>query len=334
MRINFFDRKISTLLGFIIITIGLVVTIFLVKAGTIFEIGAGPGQDPKNIEITNISDVSFSLSYTTDDKVIGTLKYGTTQENLDKIALDDRDQLNQSVNSYKAHSITVKDLDAKTTYYFSITSGDEEFFNNGELFKIQTGDTTEETPSFQKPISGRVITPSGQAPEEGLVFVTINGAAKLSTLLKTNGTYVVPLNNLRNDSFNNYFKIEDNMLINIEVISENLFSSVSVSPNQISPVPLTTLSNNYDFSSDELTPTARNLSNEERVFPTIRSKKRVVSFSPTRSPAPTIAITNTPIPLASTPAPSLSPTGNSSVIITTVMAAISAVAGIFSFLSD
>lgn len=317
MRIDFFDRKIPKLFGFLIITVGLFVTIFLAKAETIFEIIAGPGQDPKNIQITNISDISFSLSYITDDKVIGTLKYGETHNTLDKIALDDRDQLNQSINSYKTHSITVKDLDAETSYYFVITSGDEEFSNDGKPFEIKTGSIIKDIPSFQKPISGRVITPSGQAPEEGLVFVNIIGAAKLSTLLKTNGTYVVPINNLRNESLNNFFKIEDNTIINIEVISEKLFSSVNTYPNQISPVPVITLSNNYDFSSDEKTPTRLHLSNEERAFP----------FIPTPSPIPIISITNNPTPLPS-------PGKSSSAIITAVNGVFSLATGIFSFLSD
>lgn len=312
--------RIKKLLGFLIIIFGLFITIFLAKGETIFEIIAGPGQDPKNIQITNITDTSFSLSYITEGKVIGTLKYGKTQDSLDKIALDDRDQLNQSVNSYKTHSITVRDLEANTAYYFSITSGDEEFLNNSKFFEVETGNLIELNPSFQKPISGRVITSSGQAPEEGLVFVNINGAAKLSTQLKNNGTYVIPLNNLRDESLNNSFKINENTTINIEVISEKLFSSVNVFPNQISPVPVIILSDNHNFSSQNLTSAIQKLPNDENVSPSIIKIKSNESYSPTLS-----------LPLT-TPLPS--PTKNSSVIITSVNGILSLITGIFSFLSN
>lgn len=309
MTINFFNRKIPALLGLLIITIGLVFIIFLVESGTIFEIGAGPGEDPKNIQITNISDISFTLSYATDGKVIGTLKYGADQENLDIIVLDDRDQLSQSINKYKSHSITVKNLNPKTTYYFSITSGSKEFLNDGKPWEIQTGEVIEEAPTLQKPLSGRVITSSGQIPEEGLVFVTISGAGKLSNLLREDGTYVVPINNLRNESLNNSFKIENNMQINIEVISGNLSSSLTISPDQISPIPIITISSNNDFSSNESSSIKEQSADEEKILPT---KNSVPNSEP------------------SAPSPTLPPDNNSSVIMSAVISAISAVTGIFS----
>lgn len=312
MTINFFDRKIPALLGLLIITIGLVFIIFLVKSGTIFEIGAGPGKDPKNIQITNVSDISFTISYATDDKVIGTLKYGADQQNLDIIVLDDRDQLSQSINKYRSHSITVKNLNPKTTYYFSIISGSKEFLNDGKSWEIQTGEIIEETPTLQKPLSGRVITSSDQIPEEGLVFVTISGAAKLSALLKTNGTYVVPINNLRSESLNNSFKMKNDMLINIEVISGNLSSSLTISPDQISPVPIITISNNNDFPNKSSSIKEQS-ADEEKILPT----KNSIPNSESSVPFPTLPSTN-----------------NSSVIMSAVMSAISAVSGIFSFLSD
>ena len=268
MRKSFWDRKIPTLIGLLIIIIGTIVTTFLVRGGSLLQIKAGPGQDPKNVQITNVSDTSFTVSYTTDDQVIGTINYGSDASVLDNVVLDDRDQLSQSVNKYKIHSITVKNLNPDTSYYFSITSGDKKYLNNDAPYSSKTAKTINKDPSSQIPLSGKVVLPDGSSPPEGLAYVNIDGAEKLSTYLKNDGTYTLPLNNLRNMSLDDYFSIEANTIIGIEVYAQNLFSSVSVSPGEISPVPLITLSNTYDFSNSPESTESGTKSNEEGNFPT------------------------------------------------------------------
>ncbi len=251
---NFWNRKIPTLIGLLIITLGMVVATFLVQGETLFQIRAGPPKDPKNIKITNISDTSFTLTYTTDREVIGTLNYGKDQSLLDSVVLDDRDQLSQSISKYKTHSITVKNLDPNTLYYFSITSADKTYLNNHNPYEVGTGDKIDKDPSSQIPMSGKVVMPDGTVAGEGLVVVNINGAQDLSTYLKSDGTYTLPLNNLRNQALDDYFTMDSTTIINIEIYSQNLFSGVSISPEEINPVPAVTLSNSYDFSSYSLEP--------------------------------------------------------------------------------
>lgn len=168
---------------------------------------------------------------------------------MDSVVLDDRDQLSQSVNNYKTHSITVKNLDPNTSYYFSIKSANKTYLNSTNPYKVETGGRIDKNPSSQIPISGKVVMPNGEAASEGIVIVAVDGAQEISTYLKTDGTYALPLNNLRNKTLDDYFTIEPSMIISIEVYSQNLFSSVSVSAVEIDPVPLITLSNTYDFSN-------------------------------------------------------------------------------------
>lgn len=246
---NFWDKRIPTTLGLLVITFGIFLTTFLVKGESLFEIRAGPGSDPENVEITNISGSSFTVSYSTDKEVIGIISFGEDPKALERVALDDRDELSQAVKKYSAHLITAKNLNPNTTYYFSITSADKKYLDNGSPYSLETGDIISKNPSFQKPISGKVILPDGSAPEEGLVYISVNGSQKLSTYLKNDGNYLIPLNNLRNASLSDYFILDKNSIINIEIFSENLFSSISTSLNQVSPVPLTTLSKSYDFST-------------------------------------------------------------------------------------
>lgn len=349
MRQNLFNGRLPTHLGLLIIVIGIFVTTFLVKNGLLFQINAGPGQDPKNIEITNISDVAFTVSYTTDDQVIGTINYGTDPGALENIALDDRDQLTQSVNEYRAHSISLKGLSPNTVYYFMITSGTKTYLDNGSNFNIKTGSELTEQPSDHDPLSGRVVMPDGSSPSEGLVYASINGSQKISAYIKNNGNYTIPLNTLRSKSFNSYFSIETGDIINIEVETANLFSSASVSEDQVNPVPIITLSNNYDFSDNNKDLKSTDMPGAGG-FPSMGAKVRknqtiiaqgvttptltpslseVPIETPTPTSIPTPEITPTPVLLSSTSGtltPTIPPTGNSSVIIS-MIAAVTAIGG-------
>lgn len=358
MRKSFWNRKIPTIIGIVFITAGIIITTLLVKRGTIFQINAGPGQDPIRVEITNISNGSFTVSYTTSDKVIGTLIYGSDRNTLDNVALDDRDQISQSVSKYTAHSITVKNLSPDTNYFFSISSGDKKYINGSSPYEVKTGSSAEE-PTSQVPLSGKTVLPDGTSPSDGLVYVSISGAQKISTFIKSDGTYTIPLNNLKNTDLDDNFPISKSTIIPIEIISGNLTSSASVSPEEISPVPLITLSNNYDFS-DTKSPMNTELPQDKTAFPTFgppqgstgnNSLSPTTTISPSPSPtpinlaaasiSPSPTIFNSPTPSDTpeisvtaeiSPAPTLPPTGNSSVIIASIALVAALAAGLLLFL--
>lgn len=279
MSKNILDKKIPSLFGLGILTIGLIATTYLVKGPGTFQIQADLASEPENIQITNISDSSFTVIYSTDDPVIGTVTYGETSEKLDKLNLDDRDQLSQKTNAYKAHSITVNNLSPNTNYYFTITSDDKTIKNNNDSFNVKTGPNINNSPSAQDPMNGKVINPEGKIMDDGLVIVNINGAQKISGILKENGNFTIPLNNLRENDLTNYFVINNNSDISVDIISDNLSSNIKLSKDQLSPIPIITLSNNYDFLSSDKK--AMNTKINEGKFPEFNSKIRKPSISPT-----------------------------------------------------
>ncbi len=350
---NLWTKKIPTLIGLLLISVGTILTTFLVRGDTIFQIRAGPGEDPKNIKITNVSDSAFTVTYLTDDKVIGTVNHGIDPNNLDGISLDDRDQLSQQINKYNSHSITVRNLDPNTKYYYSINSGSKKYQDTGFKFEVTTHGEISENPSSQIPVSGRVVLPDGTGPNDGIVYVKIKDAETISSLLKERGSYTVPLNALRKLDLDEYLEINENTIINIDIFSGGLYSSVSVTPNEINPVPLVTLSGNYDFSKTNENNKENN--NQESSFPkfgqlnqqggvnrmisqtptpsptpTPNPSPTTVRISPSASPTPTI-FTPTPTPSTITqisPLPTLPPTGNPSVIIASIVGFVATISGI------
>lgn len=250
MKENFWNKKIPTIFGIIIITIGVGITTFLANQGTLFKSNASASDQPKNVRITNVNDTSFTVSYTTDGQVPGSLNYGKDKA-LGQSALDDRDQQAGTLSNHSIHNITIQRLSAQTQYFFTITSGQENYLNSDQPFTVTTGPTLT-NPSSQEPITGKTILPDGTAPSEALIYVTMDGAQVISTLVKSDGSYILPLNSLRTTDNSAYFVFSKDTNIKILATANSLSSNASLLLSQIHPIPAITLSKNYDFRTGEM----------------------------------------------------------------------------------
>jgi hypothetical protein len=344
-------RSLPVFLGFALVIVGTIITLLLVKQGNVFNIGATPSEDPQDLRITNISDGSFTVTYTTNATVLGTLNYSDNSVKLDNVVLDDRDQLNQTVNKYSVHSITVRGLKADSTYFFQINSGDKKFTNGDSPYSVETGGTIQSDPVVQNPITGKVLGEAGKPPTEALVYVKTNGAEDLSTLTKQDGSYTIPLNSLRSQTLDEYYEIPADTIFSIEAKDGNSSAQASTSLQGINPVPPITLSQAYDFSSTQIAASVSNPSSSS--FPKV-GEKSAISPSPgiqnlTESPSPietitpmptlTVSPTETVVAENISPTPSqdiqpiIPPTGNSSVIMGSIFGSVLVVFGIILFLS-
>jgi hypothetical protein len=245
---SFWNKRIPTLLGLLLIVIGVGVTSYFVREGVFFIIKAGPTDNPQEVRITNISDSSATISFMTNGNAIGSLNIGESKDNLKKI-LDDRDQASGKVDQHKIHSFTARSLKTSTKYYFSLTSGQDTYLNNNSYYELTTGTKIENSPPEQDPITGKILLPDGKAPGEAIIYATIDNAQLISGLIKNDGTYILPLNSLRKADLSDYFSFEENNKIKMTIQGDGYSSNILLSKNQISPVPLITLSKNYDFTN-------------------------------------------------------------------------------------
>lgn len=248
MKKSLWNQRIPTLLGMLLIAIGIGVTSFLVSRGIVTFSRAAPSQDPQTTRITNISDVAFTVSYRTTGAVPGSIAYGKTKD-LGLVALDERDQVAGSAKNYQIHSITIKNLQPSTQYFFSIISGNGTFLNNDSPFMITTAPTSTVTPTSQQPLTGKVIASDGTALPETIVYLSIANAQSLSTLTKSDGTFIIPLNTLLTKDLTNRFTLSPDTSMNLLVLGQIQQSTVVLTTTQSNPVPTITLSQNYDFSA-------------------------------------------------------------------------------------
>lgn len=260
MNRSLWNKRIPTILGFILLGVGLFSLNWLINSGALFLTKAAPEYAPEDIRITNLSDTSFTVSYVTKEPVIGTLSYGENTS-LGKVAFDDRDQQSGTPQPYITHHITVRNLSPNTKYYFTITSADKTFLDKDMPFIVQTLSPLSDNPPPQPPIVGKVVYPDGTSDNNILIFLVSENAQVISTLTKKDGTFVLPLNAIRTKDYTSYLQLKDDSVIKLLVKSSNYESRVSLLASQINPVPQITLSNTYDFTTS-FEPLSDNLSSE------------------------------------------------------------------------
>lgn len=244
-------NTIPTILGVIILLAGTFLGVFYLNVNQVFRIGAGPQTSPKDVRVSNIADNSATISWTTDGETSDFLIWGTAQNSVDKVEQED---INGA--KYFVHGITLTGLSAQSNYFYKINSNGVTYDNNGVPWQFTTGSLLNLNPtSF--PISGSVITGSGQPEKRALVYLNVGGYLE-STLTSDTGVFVFQLSNIRNSDLQSFAKIDPAAtLLEISVqAGQDGVSSAQIFPQSANPVPPMVLGQVYDLRN--LKPTQNN----------------------------------------------------------------------------
>lgn len=238
------DKKIPTILGVIFLVVGVAAGVLLVQQRQIFRLGAAGGVAPLNVEISNITDSSFTVSWTTDKDAIGQVNWGTDTQ-LGQTAR----QENSVVK--KVHSVNVRGLAPNTNYYFVINSGGEEFDNNGIAWDTRTFPSIPPSTTTSV-ISGTILDTTGAAAPDVLVYVSVDGSTLLSTLTTSGGKWVLSLSNARVGTGANALTTTQNSKLSVTVQGGPLGTATAVSGIQnANPMPNIIIGKSYDFSNSD-----------------------------------------------------------------------------------
>lgn len=249
-RKTILNRRLPASFGIVGLVVSLATIAWLSGNAILFGTKAANGNIPRSVQISNISDSSFTVSYTTDQFAIGTVAYGTDNK-LGKVGLDDRDQQVGSPVSHRVHHITLKQLTPSTKYFFSISSADQTFTQDGQLYSITTAPTSTSQPSSQAPAAGTVALEDGSIPAEGLVYLISKESQLLSTLLKPDGGYLLPLNTIRSKDLSKILLLAPDTTLTMNVTDSSEQSKMSILASQSNPVPRIILSKNYEFTAND-----------------------------------------------------------------------------------
>jgi len=246
---NLLNRKIPTILGIALIAMGIPLTTFFLKNQTFVRSQASGSQDPQNVEITNISDQTFTVTYQTDVMATGSINYGPSKQ-LGKSALEDIDEEKGSFSPKIIHSMSVNQLTPSTKYYLAIISGYATFLDDGNPYTATTAPNISSSSAQENIIKGKIILPNGSMPPEAIVYLNTDNSQTLSSTTDSDGEFSFSLKNLRTSNLSSYFNVNDDTVFEISATDGSLKSNASFSLNQTGSIPTMTLSNDYNFTQD------------------------------------------------------------------------------------
>lgn len=239
--IKFLNKfKIPTILGLAVIISGIVVGIFLVVREQMLIAKAKPDLTPQNITLSNIEDTSFTVSWQTAGMATSFLTYG--QEEADKqVALDDRDQ--NAPQARSLHYTSLKNLQPSTTYKYRIISGKIK----SEIFEVTTAFPSTNL-SGAKPVIGSVLD-DNEALEDGIVYLSIQGAITQSALIKHSGSFLIPLSSMRKKDLSDIFLPQQDQVAKVTVLSDQGSSNAIFKLQSFQILPPIKLGQNVDLNS-------------------------------------------------------------------------------------
>lgn len=249
--IQFLNKfKIPTILGLAVIVSGIGAGIFLVVREQMLTAKASPDLQPQNIIITNIDDQSFAVSWQTAAAAIAFLTYGQTKAD-EQVALDDRDQNPPAggPTPLSLHHVSVKNLEPNTTYKYRIVSGKLK----SEIFAVTTAAPATSL-SGAKPVIGSVLN-GNEALEDGIVYLSIQGAITQSALIKRSGSFLIPLSSMRKKDLTDIFQSNGDQTAKITILSDQGTANAVFKLQHFQTLPPIKLGQNVDLlspSSDQI----------------------------------------------------------------------------------
>ena len=243
-----FPTRIPTILGILLIVliVGGVAVSFESLAR--LPINASGSSQPNNVQITNLSDIGFTVTWTTDTPASGALIVAYPRG--DETVLDERDT--GKLTKFTTHSVVVRNLTASADYSFKILSNGKSYMDNATPYHVRTSPTITTSPGELSPAYGSVVTSDNQPAEGALVFLSLDGSQLLSTVVKPSGAWLIPLNLIRTDNGTAYLPISSERITeNILVRADGNQSQAITDTLNDSPVPVMVLGKNYDFRKQQ-----------------------------------------------------------------------------------
>lgn len=250
------ENKLPAVIGFVLV---LLISVFFSR---IF-LGMGGSSRAslkvaKRVEIVNLSPTQVSIFWQTGARESGWIVYGDTENNENKIVLDDKDinNLGKEKSKYFTHLATIKELTPNKQYFFKIVTDNNQIIvqPNGKSFSFSTPQNTLTSLQNISPAFGKILKSNSIDPlVNSYIILSVKNGHSLLTQIKSegDGSWLIPLNQIYSKDSQNIITISDNDKISIEVVTsagESL--TIATIKSKVSPLPQTiifTKNKNYSF---------------------------------------------------------------------------------------
>lgn len=239
--------KIPTLLGLIALIGGLIGGIVMVNNRQQLVTKAAVAPTPQGVALSNITDRSFTVSWTTMIPASGFIKLMPPGKS-ERIILDDRDKEKGSQNKRTVHYTAVNSLTPAETYKFVIGGDNSQFDQNGSPFSVRTAPALSSAP--QSDIgSGVILSENGQAAGGIVVYIQIPGGQLASALSDGSGRWAAPLSVIRTENGDSWLNYDLSATVYaVKADGGPAGTADAILTTAIDkPVPPIKLGNSYDF---------------------------------------------------------------------------------------
>lgn len=194
----------------------------------------------RRVETVNLSSNQAAVFWQTEKKTVGWLAYGELENNLNLIALDERD-LSEKKNSNFNHYAVLRNLKKDTVYYFKLmVDGKLVGSPSNKVFEFKTPSATAQATN-SKPVYGRIVKKNGDPVDNGIVLLCLNSICPSAALTQTSGGWLITASNLSEQD-----------KVKLEIYDEEgTVTNVAGYPKNLSPLPQTlTAGSSYEFYQD------------------------------------------------------------------------------------
>ncbi|MBI4004681.1 fibronectin type III domain-containing protein, partial [Candidatus Roizmanbacteria bacterium] len=205
----------------------------------------------KKLQIVNLYINQAGIYWQSELKEFGWIIYGKQKNDLQRIALDERDS-EQKRNKFSHHLVLLRDLDKNTTYYYKIIAGNEiAVKNNGEPYSFKTPQSPISNTQL-KPLYGKVMLPNGQPASNALALLYYKDMVPLATVVKTTGEWLLPLQSVIDSAFSP-LSISENDWVTMQILSEESEPAIIEAPiKKMTPVSNTIITGKtYRFTDED-----------------------------------------------------------------------------------
>lgn len=238
-------RRIPTILALLILLFGIGGGIFFAESSLQFVSRAGSEGKPREIRVTNRTSSMATVSWITDEKTLGAVRYNTYGSALEKIAIDDR-VLSSGNGLFVTHHVTLRNLEPQKRYAFVIQSSNKRYDNKGEPYTFTT--FSQDKLNNLEPAYGEIFLPNNEPAVGSIVYLNLEGAEPLSALVRESGSWLIPLN-IAYDTDSN-LPVEDIGNRKIELFIRSSTGDVAqaiTNTGHDSPIPTIVIGKRYDF---------------------------------------------------------------------------------------
>lgn len=207
--------------------------------------------EPMDVNITNITENGFSVTWWTPTKQTeGSIKYGTGGS-VSTVVQDDRGSGNDK--KFETHHVSVSSLTPETEYSFSIFVNNKEYKRGGaSYYTVKTLPVLSQAPT-PNPVTG-TISNAESIKNDAVVFVYLSNSSEdqsivYSTNTSSNGTFAIDVGTVRSSVVSRPFTIGNDTQMNFYALAKGkLYGTKETTFNSdAGNIPLTETVVSLDF---------------------------------------------------------------------------------------